>query len=132
MDPGFNLRTPEVGPVIGGGGKLITGSFLLHFLLLLLAVLDLSRPGGDSFVMGVAGETQNLYITRYALGVREKNTAHPAETQTEQGFREKGDGGRGRFKLGLSPLTQLVFSVALSPTPFLFLLWPLVIKGTIL
>ena len=45
--------------MIGGGGrKLTTGSSFLYFLLLFLAVLDLSGLGGDPDVMGLAEETR--------------------------------------------------------------------------
>lgn len=47
-----------------GGQKLIIGSFLSCFLLLFPAVLGLSGLREDPDVMGLAGETSNLYFNK--------------------------------------------------------------------
>lgn len=88
-----------------GGQELIIGSFLSCFLLLLPAVLGLSGLREDPDVMGLAGETTNLYFNKECpegwgyhlrgVGIR----CSPLSRNTTQGFREKRvEVGRRRFR----------------------------------
>ena len=88
-----------------GGQELIIGSFLSCFLLLFPAVLGLSGLREDPDVMGLAGETSNLYFNKECtegwgyhlrgVGIR----CSPLSRNTRQGLREKGvDVGRRRFR----------------------------------
>lgn len=100
----FLLGISEVGAVIGRQ-ELIIGSFLSCFLLPSPALLGLTGLREDPDVMGLAGETSNLYFNKectegwryhlWGVGIR----CSPLSRNTTQGFREKGVAvGRGRFK----------------------------------
>lgn len=88
-----------------GSQELIIGSFFSCFLLLSPAVLGLTGLREDPDVMGLAGETSNLYFNKectegwgyhlWGVGIR----CIPVSRNATQGFREKGvAAGRGRFK----------------------------------